>query len=181
MTNLGKLIERDLDQRFLNILGRHTDEPATTYTEEAGPPAGALTFQTLAETMKRLRPVEPWITEIWFVDRPAEHLFFISNFPAAELQPPAAPWLPACTFGIDVLNWETRYFNPEREVVLQPGETYEALYLQHGPDKVIWPAVCNVPGVHIRLSNGETKHSPSLQALLQMLAAQTQIARDGGR
>ena len=114
--------------------------------------ASDLTIDSLAEIYRRLKKsVAPSITAIWFVDCPWAYHDFIDQFP--EMASYKAP-NPFVRVRIDIIQWETCFFDPETEVIAEPGDDVSAMLRRGNMEKIIWPWICKEPGMWVHWSDG---------------------------
>jgi len=122
------------------------------YTVAVGPEGdGGMTIEAFWETVRQLRNRSPYVTEIWFVDCPHHYHDFVNTFPQAL---PGSEAHRTMTLRIDIQQWESRFFDPETEVIARPDDDVPAMLRRGNMEKIIWPWICAEPGVWVHWSDG---------------------------
>ena len=111
----------------------------------------------ITDAFKALRIGQPRVTEIWFIDRPAEHEQFTRRFPKSPQTPGVSELLgfEMLVRAIDVHDWRTDAFDPRTEVIASPFDNDVAALLRRGNmEKIVWPWICAIPGIWLHWSDG---------------------------
>ncbi len=108
-----------------------------------------INLEELQALMQEARK-RPFVTEIWFVDRPAEYEQFVTQFPQGA-EPVGV--LPLAR--LDMHDWRTDAFDPRTEVIASPLDDDVAALLRRGNmEKIVWPWICAIPGIWLHWSDG---------------------------
>ncbi|MCB8985849.1 MAG: hypothetical protein H6659_18620 [Ardenticatenaceae bacterium] len=137
-----------VDRAFLAGLA---PEPAVTEVGQIACDTQGVDVAAFIKTVRKLREdMPPFVTEIWFVDCPGDYARFAGEFPEVSLWKKG----PLPVSRIDVIQWETRFFDPETEVIAESDDDVRDMLKRGRMEKIIWPWICREPGVWLHWSNG---------------------------